>query len=239
MHLVIIPTYNEVENISRILESVLNLKVSFHVLVVDDASKDGTVNAIHQSQAAHPNRIALIQRPGKLGIGTAYTAGFQWGLARNFTYIYEMDADFSHSPEDLEKMAFILEKNDVDLVIGSRYIDGVRVINWPMHRLLLSYFASLYTRLMTGLPIWDTTAGFMGYHRKVLERFDLPAITYKGYVFQIFMKFATWKMGFRLSEFPIIFYERQEGVTKLSSSIFWEALTSVATLRFMYRNYIR
>ncbi len=239
MHLVIIPTYNEVENIARVLDAVLNLTIPFQILVVDDASIDGTVDAIHRTQAANANRISLIQRPGKLGIGTAYTAGFQWGLAREFTYIYEMDADFSHSPQDLEKMARILEKNEVDLIIGSRYIDGVRVINWPMNRLLLSYFASIYTRLMTGLPIWDTTAGFMGYNRKVLERFNLESIAYKGYVFQIFMKFATWKMGFKLTEFPIIFYERQEGVTKLSSSIFWEALSAVATLRFTYRAYLR
>jgi dolichol-phosphate mannosyltransferase len=237
-HLVIIPTYNEALTIERILKAVLDQGEHFQVLVIDDGSPDKTAQIVKEIAASLPNRVMLIERSHKMGIGTAYITGFKWALSQGKDFVYEMDADFSHPPQELNTMAQILESGQADLVIGSRYIDGVRVINWPMNRLLLSYFASVYARKVTGLPIWDTTAGFMGYNAQVLESLQLNKIQFKGYVFQIAMKYLAWKNKAKLKEIPITFYERQEGFTKLSSSIIWEAIFSVLLLPFRYKRYL-
>lgn len=237
--LVIIPTYNEKENISDIIDAVLTLNQPFDVLVVDDSSPDGTAAIVKKKIEANPSRINILERKGKHGLGTAYIAGFKLGLEKGYDYLFEMDADFSHNPQDLLKLynACALEEND--LSIGSRYVTGVNVVNWPMSRVLMSFFASKYVRLITGMPIRDTTAGFKCFKREVLETIELDRIKFVGYAFQIEMKFKTWKHGFKLKEVPIIFTDRTRGTSKMSSGIFKEAVLGVIQLKFksFFRKY--
>ncbi len=228
---VIIPTYNEIENISRMIDTVLALKAGFDLLVIDDSSPDGTASVVRERQRDYGDRLHLIERSGKLGLGTAYIAGFRWALERGYDYVFEMDCDFSHNPDDLERLyAAAIEGNDV--VVGSRYVKGVNVINWPMSRLLMSYFASMYVRIITRMPVCDATAGFVCYSRRALERIDLDAVRMKGYGFQIEMKYTAWRLGLRLSEVSIVFTERREGASKMSGGIFGEALFGVMKLPF-------
>lgn len=229
--LVVIPTYNEAQNITRLLPQVLALPCQVSVLVVDDASPDGTAERVRALQPRYPNRLFLIERTGKLGLGSAYLTGFRFGLERGYTYLAEMDADLSHDPEDLPRLLDPLRRDEADVVIGSRYIGGVRIINWPLSRLILSYSASLYTRLITCIPVCDVTSGFKCYHRRVLESIDLERIRSNGYSFQIEMKYRAWRKGFRLLEVPIIFTDRQEGSSKMSKAIVWEAAWKVWELR--------
>jgi len=238
-NLVIIPTYNEKENIESIIDAVSSLSVQFDIMIIDDSSPDGTGDIVRGLQKKHKN-LYLIERKEKLGLGTAYITGFKWALEKGYDIIYEMDADFSHNPKDLERLyAECME--GVDLAIGSRYISGVNVVNWPLGRVLMSYVASIYVRIITGMKIKDTTAGFKAYKREVLETIDLDNIRSRGYAFQIEMKFTTWKFGFRIKEIPIIFTERQEGASKMSGGIFNEALWGVIRmkLRSYSRNYKR
>jgi dolichol-phosphate mannosyltransferase len=228
--LVIIPTYNEIENIERIVRKVLSLEPHFDILVIDDHSPDGTAVAVRQIQEEHGDRIHLLERSGKLGLGTAYITGFQWALEKGFEFIFEMDADFSHNPEDLIRL-FDACMNGADLAIGSRYITGVNVVNWPMGRVLISYFASQYVRFITRMKIKDSTAGFICYRDKVLRTINLDKIRFKGYAFQIEMKFNAWKHGFVLEEVPIIFTERKEGKSKMSGKIVYEAIWGVITMK--------
>ena len=231
--IVIIPTYNEKENIEKIIRAVFALEKCFHILVIDDGSPDGT-SAIVKGlmQQEFTDRLFLIERTGKLGLGTAYIAGFRWGLAQGYDYIFEMDADFSHAPSDLPRLYSACADEGYDLAIGSRYISGVNVVNWPMGRVLMSYFASKYVRFITGFKVHDTTAGFKCYRRRVLETIDLDAIRFKGYAFQIEMKFTTYKCGFKIKEVPVIFVNRVEGVSKMNSGIFGEAFFGVMRLRW-------
>lgn len=224
--LVIIPTYNEKENIERMVRKVFSLTEDFHLLIVDDGSPDGTGNIVKTLQQEFGAKLHLLERTGKNGLGTAYIAGFKYALQKGYDYIFEMDCDFSHNPDDLPKL-YEACKTDADLAIGSRYVTGVNVVNWPMSRVLLSYFASVYVRLVTRMPIRDSTAGFKCYRRNVLETIDLDRIKFKGYAFQIEMKFVAWKLGFRLKEVPIIFTERQEGTSKMSGGIIREAAFGV------------
>ena len=233
--LVIIPTYNEKENIESIIDAVSSLAVHFDIMVIDDNSPDGTGNIVRGLQEKYKN-LKLIEREEKLGLGTAYIKGFKWALEKGYDIIYEMDADFSHNPKDLERL-YRACMDGVDLAIGSRYISGVNVVNWPLGRVLMSYMASIYVRLITGMKIKDTTAGFKAYKREVLETIDLDNIRSRGYAFQIEMKFTTWKFGFRVKEIPIIFTERQEGASKMSGGIFNEALWGVIKMRL--RSYSR
>ena len=227
--LVVIPTYNEIDNISAMIDKLFSLEGQFDLLVVDDGSPDGTAQVVIKRQAEFPERLHLIQRKGKLGLGTAYLTAFRWALERDYDYIFELDCDFSHNPDDLERLyAAALEGNDV--VVGSRYIKGVNVVNWPMSRLLLSYFASKYVRLITRMPVKDATAGFVCYSRKALERIDLDAIQMNGYGFQIEMKYTAWRLGMKIKEVSIVFTERQEGASKMSGGIFGEALFGVMKL---------
>ncbi len=228
--IVIIPTYNEKENIENIIRAVVALSKPFDILVIDDGSPDGTANIVKELMQEFPQRLFLVERQGKLGLGTAYIAGFKWALARHYEYVFEMDADFSHNPNDLLRLRETLE-NEADVVIGSRYVTGVNVVNWPMGRVLMSYFASIYVKLITGMKIHDTTAGFVGYRRKVLETIKLDNIRFKGYAFQIEMKYTAYCLGFRLKEISIIFINRVLGVSKMNSGIFGEALTGVIRLR--------
>lgn len=228
--IVIIPTYNEKENIENIIRAVVALSKPFDILVIDDGSPDGTANIVKELMQEFPQRLFLVERQGKLGLGTAYIAGFKWASARHYEYVFEMDADFSHNPNDLLRLRETLE-NDADVVIGSRYVTGVNVVNWPMGRVLMSYFASIYVKLITGMKIHDTTAGFVGYRRKVLETIKLDDIRFKGYAFQIEMKYTAYCLGFRLKEISIIFINRVLGVSKMNSGIFGEALTGVIRLR--------
>lgn len=230
--LVIIPTYNEIENISAIIDAVMKLPELFDILVIDDNSPDGTADAVKQKQQEYPSRIHLEQREGKLGLGTAYIHGFKWGLKKGYEYIIEMDADFSHNPEDLPKLLNACKKEGADLSVGSRYITGVNVVNWPMGRVLMSYFASAYVRMITGTSIRDTTAGFVCYTRKVLEAINLDKIQFKGYAFQIEMKFKAFVKKFKIVEVPIIFINRRLGTSKMSSGIFGEAMFGVIKLKF-------
>mgnify|MGYP001121937703 CR=1 FL=1 len=236
---VIIPTYNEKENIESIIDAVSSLAVHFDIMVIDDNSPDGTGNIVRGLQEKYKN-LKLIEREEKLGLGTAYIKGFKWALEKGYDIIYEMDADFSHNPKDLERL-YRACMDGVDLAIGSRYISGVNVVNWPLGRVLMSYMASIYVRLITGMKIKDTTAGFKAYKREVLETIDLDNIRSRGYAFQIEMKFTTWKFGFRVKEIPIIFTERQEGASKMSGGIFNEALWGVIKmkLRSFSRSYTR
>jgi len=229
--LVIIPTYNEKENIEKILRFVFNLPKAFHVLIIEDNSPDGTADIIKRLMKEFPDRLFIEERKGKLGLGTAYIHGFKWALARKYEYIFEMDADFSHNPADLIKMYDAIKRENADLVIGSRYIKGVNVVNWPMGRVLMSYYASAYVRFMTRMKVRDTTAGFVCYTRKVLEAINLDRIRFIGYAFQIEMKYTAWKLGFKIFEEPIIFTDRTEGQSKMSSGIFKEAILGVISLR--------
>ncbi len=229
--LVIIPTYNEIENIEEMIRKVFSLSIPFHLLIVDDGSPDGTADKIIALQKEFPNRLYLEQRAGKLGLGTAYIHGFKYALAREYAYIFEMDADFSHNPEDLVKLYRACAEENYDLAIGSRYINGVNVVNWPMSRVLVSFFASYYVRFITGMSIRDTTAGFKCYRRKVLETIKLDNIKFVGYAFQIEMKFLAWKYGFKIKEVPIIFTDRSRGQSKMSSGIFKEALLGVIRIK--------
>ncbi|MFO7827378.1 MAG: polyprenol monophosphomannose synthase [Bacteroidales bacterium] len=230
-NLVIIPTYNEKENIEKMIVKIFSLSLPFELLIIDDNSPDQTGEIVKRIQQNYPGQLHLIERKGKLGLGTAYIKGFKWALERDYDYIFEMDADFSHNPDDLIQLYKACAEQGADLAIGSRYISGVNVVNWPMGRILMSYFASSYVRLITGMNIRDTTAGFKCYSRKVLESINLDKIKLKGYAFQIEMKFTTWKLGFKIVEVPIIFTERQEGSSKMSGGIFNEAVWGVIKMK--------
>ena len=231
--LVIIPTYNESDNIVKVLHSTLEQEEPFHVLVVDDNSPDGTAQKVEEMQAHFPDRLFLMKRPGKSGLGTAYIAGFKWGLERDYQYIFEMDADFSHNPLDLPDMLKVVRSGEADVCIGSRYVGGGKVKNWPFLRLFLSYGASVYTRMILWMPVKDPTAGFICYHRKVLESLDLNNVKFIGYAFQIEMKYKAMKKGFRLREIPITFSDRIEGSSKMSKAIVREAIFGVIKLRWL------
>jgi dolichol-phosphate mannosyltransferase len=225
-NIVIIPTYKERENIETIVKSISALTVTFDILIIDDSSPDGTADIVKELQKSFHN-LYLVERPGKLGLGTAYIAGFKWALEKDYDYIYEMDADFSHDPHDLIKLYQACAENGADLAIGSRYISGVNVVNWPLSRVLMSYVASIYVRSITGMKIMDTTAGFKCYRKEVLQKIRLNKIRSVGYGFQIEMKFKTWKLGFKIIEVPIIFTDRKLGASKMSGGIFNEALWGV------------
>lgn len=229
--LVIIPTFNESENILDMIQSVLNLEEIFELLIIDDGSPDGTGELVRSQQVVYPDRLHLIERSGKQGLGTAYITGFQWALDRGYDYIFEMDADFSHNPKDLIRLYQACAVEGFDLAIGSRYITGVNVVNWPIGRVLMSYFASVYVRFITGLPINDATAGYKCYHRSVLSGIKLNEIRFIGYAFQIEMKFIAWKLGFSLKEVPIIFTDRTKGSSKMSKGIFKEAVFGVIWMK--------
>lgn len=239
-NVVIIPTYREKENIQAMIMAISGLPVQFDILVIDDNSPDGTADIVKSLQPAYKN-LHLVQRPGKLGLGTAYITGFKWALERNFDFIYEMDADFSHDPNDLPRLYNACFAEGADVAIGSRYISGVNVVNWPLSRVLMSYFASVYVRMITGMNIKDTTAGFVCYRKEVLEKLKPEHIKSVGYGFQIEMKFTAWKMGFRIVEVPIIFTERRLGTSKMTGGIFNEALWGVLgmKLRSVFRKYPR
>ena len=230
--LVIIPTYNEKENIEEIVRVVSDLPGGFHLLIIDDGSPDGTAAIVKSLQRIIPDRLHLVERSGKQGLGTAYLTGFRWALEHNYEYIFEMDADFSHNPADLLRLYEACAQNGADVAVGSRYCNGVSVVDWPISRILISYFASGYVRTILGMHVYDTTAGFVCYKRRVLETIDLDAVKMKGYGFQIEMKYSAWKLGFKLKEVPIIFTNRQKGVSKMSGSIFGEAFWGVIALRF-------
>lgn len=228
---IIIPTYNEKENIERMIRTLLALEHPFDVLVVDDGSPDGTAGIVKAMMELFPGRVHIIERSGKLGLGTAYIAGFKWALEREYEYVFEMDADFSHNPDDVPLLYEACAKEGFDLSVGSRYVTGVNVVNWPMGRVLMSYFASKYVRFITRLPVYDTTAGFNCYRREVLETIELDKIRFKGYAFQIEMKFTTHKCGFKIKEVPVIFVNRVLGTSKMSGGIFSEALFGVIKLK--------
>jgi dolichol-phosphate mannosyltransferase len=230
-NLVIISTYNEKENIENIIRAVFRQPHDFHILIVDDGSPDGTAEIVKHLQQEFPEKLFMIERSGKLGLGTAYITGFKWALERDYQYIYEMDADFSHNPADLSKLYTACSQQGADVAIGSRYLTGVNVVNWPLKRVLMSYLASYYVRIITGLKIADTTAGFVCYKRNVLETIDLDKIRFKGYGFQIEMKFTAAKCGFKLKEVPIVFINRELGTSKMSSGIFGEAFFGVIQLK--------
>ena len=229
--IIIIPTYNEKENIENIIRAIFSLDKPFHILVVDDGSPDGTAAIVKKLQSEFLQQLHILERRGKLGLGTAYITGFKWCLARHYDFIFEMDADFSHAPSDLPKLYNACAKEGADLSIGSRYVSGVNVVNWPMGRVLMSYFDSKYVRIITGIPVHDTTAGFKCYRRKVLETIDLDNISFKGYAFQIEMKFTAYKCGFNVVEVPVIFINRRHGTSKMNSSIFGEAVFGVIKLK--------
>lgn len=229
--IVIIPTYNERENIENIIRAVFGLEKIFHILIIEDGSPDGTATIVKTLQQEFPDRLFMIERKGKLGLGTAYITGFKWALEHSYEYIFEMDADFSHTPNDLPRLYDACANQGGDVAIGSRYVSGVNVVNWPMGRVLMSYFASKYVRIVTGLPIHDTTAGFKCYRRQVLETIDLDHIRFKGYAFQIEMKFTAYKCGFKIIEVPVIFINRELGTSKMNSSIFGEAVFGVIKLK--------
>jgi dolichol-phosphate mannosyltransferase len=229
--LIIIPTYNEAGNIGRIIDVLMGLDQTLHVLVVDDSSPDGTASVVSESMGRWTGRVHLMERPGKQGLGTAYAAGFAWALERSYQMVVEMDADFSHDPNDVPRLVSMVRQDEADLVIGSRYCKGISIINWPLSRLILSYSANVYARFVTGLPVYDTTAGFKCIHRRVLEAVDLSKLRSNGYSFQIEIHYRAWKAGFRLKEQSIIFRERQEGVSKMSRKIMWEAMWRVWVLR--------
>lgn len=239
-NLVIIPTYKEEENIEALIKSVSELPVSFDILIIDDNSPDATSEIVKRLRSDHPN-LYLIERPGKLGLGTAYITGFKWALERGYSYIYEMDADFSHDPQDLVRLYEACHDNGADVAIGSRYISGVNVVNWPLSRVLMSYFASIYVRIITGMKVMDTTAGFKCYRREVLENIHPDHIKSVGYGFQIEMKFIAWKLGYKIVEIPIIFTDRKLGASKMTGGIFNEALWGVLRmkLRSIFTSYPR
>ena len=229
-NLVIIPTYNEKENVEKMIRTIFSLKTSFHLLIVEDNSPDGTAEIVKKVQGEFPGRLHILERKGKLGLGTAYIDGFKWAIKEGYEYICEMDCDFSHDPPDLERL-YRTAKEGADVVIGSRYITGINVVNWPLSRVLMSYLASVYVRKVTGMKVKDTTAGFKCYRRKVLETINLDKIKLKGYGFQIEMKFTAWKSGFKIVEVPIIFTDRKEGTSKMSGGIFNEALWGVLKMK--------
>lgn len=231
-NLVIIPTFNEKENIERIIRKVFSLEKEFDILIVEDNSPDGTAAIVKRLITTFPDRLFIEERKGKLGLGTAYIHGFKWALKHDYEYIFEMDADFSHNPEDLLKLHKACSEQGADVAIGSRYIKGVNVVNWPMGRVLMSYFASSYVRIVTRMKIMDTTAGFKCYKRNLLNTIDFDKIKFTGYAFQIEMKYTAWKLGFKIIEVPIIFTDRTEGESKMSSGIFREAIMGVIQLRF-------
>jgi dolichol-phosphate mannosyltransferase len=230
--LVITPTYNEKENIEKIIRKVFSLETEFDMLIVDDGSPDGTADIVKNLMKEFPGRLFIEERTGKLGLGTAYIHGFKWALDRDYQYVTEMDADFSHNPEDLPRLYEACAKDGADVAVGSRYCNGVSVVNWPMGRILMSYYASAYVRFVTRLKVRDTTAGYVCWSRKVLESLNFEKIRFIGYAFQIEMKYTAWKLGFKVAEVPIIFIDRTEGTSKMSSSIFKEAIFGVLSLRF-------
>ena len=230
-NLVIIPTYNELDNIRPMIDKVFSLPEKFDLLVIDDGSPDGTAEIVRERQKAYPESLHLIERQGKLGLGTAYLTGFRWALEHGYDYVFEMDCDFSHNPDDLIRLS-VAAAEGADLVIGSRYVTGVNVVNWPMKRVLMSYYASAYVRAVTGMPVRDATAGFVCYSAKLLRTMDMDAVEMKGYGFQVEMKYTAWKLGFRIKEVPIIFTERTQGASKMSGGIFREAFFGVLKLRF-------
>lgn len=229
--LVIIPTYNERENIAAMVAKVFSLEGYFHLLVIDDGSPDGTAEIVRTLQRTYPERLFLIERSGKLGLGTAYIAGFKWALAHDYDAVFEMDCDFSHNPNDLLRLTQAMEEG-ANIAVGSRYVTGVNVVNWPLSRLLISYFASKYVRLITRMPVNDATAGFVGYRREVLQNIDLDKVEMVGYGFQIEMKYTAWRLGFAIREVSIIFVDRVAGSSKMSSGIFGEAFFGVLKLPF-------
>ncbi|MEX0661306.1 MAG: polyprenol monophosphomannose synthase [Balneolaceae bacterium] len=229
--LVTIPTYNEASNISRLIISLMKLEMEVDILILDDGSPDGTAELVKEKQQEYPNRIHLIERKEKMGLGSAYIKGFQYALEKGYQYICEMDADFSHNPEDIPKLVAPVKSGEADIAIGSRYSDGISIVNWPLSRLILSYAANLYARSITGLPVKDTTAGFKCIHRDVLSKVNIEKIRSNGYAFQIEIHFRAWKAGFRLKEVSIIFREREEGVSKMSKTIVREAIWRVWTLK--------
>jgi dolichol-phosphate mannosyltransferase len=230
--IVIIPTYNEKENIENIIRAVFSLEKIFHILVIDDGSPDGTAAIVHRLiDQEFGDRLFIIERKGKLGLGTAYITGFKWALERSYEYVFEMDADFSHNPKDLPRLYAACHDEGGDVAVGSRYVTGVNVVNWPMGRVLMSYFASRYVNFITGIPIRDTTAGFVCYRRRVLETIPLDDIRFKGYAFQIEMKYTAYKIGFKIKEVSVVFVNRREGTSKMSGGIFSEALFGVMRLR--------
>ncbi len=230
--LVIIPTYNEKENIEKIIRKVFSLEKDFDVLIVEDNSPDGTANIVKALMKEFPDRLFIEERKGKLGLGTAYIHGFKWALKKDYEYIFEMDADFSHNPDDLLKLYDACADQGADLSIGSRYVKGINVVNWPLGRILMSYFASYYVRMILGISIRDTTAGFVCYRKRLLEAINFDKIRFIGYAFQIEMKYTAWKLGFKIKEVSIIFTDRTEGESKMSGSIFKEAIFGVISLRF-------
>lgn len=229
---VIIPTYNEKENVEAIIRAVRALDGDYHILVIDDGSPDGTAGIVKSLQQEFPQQLHLIERSGKLGLGTAYLTGFRWALEQGYDYVFEMDADFSHKPEDVPRLYAACADGGADLAVGSRYCNGISVINWPIERVIMSYYASTYVRTVLGMKVYDTTAGFKCYSRKVLETIDFDRIRMHGYGFQIEMKYNAFKLGFRIVEVPIIFEDRKRGTSKMSSSIFGEAFWGVIRLRF-------
>ncbi len=229
--LVIIPTYNERENIAAMVAKVFSLDGEFHLLVIDDGSPDGTAEIVRTLQRTYPERLFLVERSGKLGLGTAYIAGFRWALKHDYDAVFEMDCDFSHNPDDLLRLSQAMEEG-ADVAVGSRYVSGVNVVNWPLGRLLMSYFASKYVQIVTGMPVNDATAGFVGYRREVLESIDLDKVEMIGYGFQIEMKYTAWRLGFTIREISIIFIDRVAGTSKMSSGIFGEAFFGVLKLPF-------
>ena len=231
-NLVIIPTYKEKENIEKIIRYVFNLPMDFDILIIDDNSPDGTADIVKSLMTEFADRLHLLERPGKQGLGTAYIMGFKWALERDYQYVFEMDADFSHDPNDLPRLYSACHDEGYDVAIGSRYVSGVNVVNWPMGRVLMSYFASKYVRFVTGFDVHDTTAGFKCYRRRVLETIELDKIRFKGYAFQIEMKFTAYKIGFKIKEVPVIFVNRREGTSKMSGGIFSEAFFGVMRLRW-------
>lgn len=235
--LIIIPTYNEKENIKDIITEIFSLNIEFNILIIDDNSPDGTADIIRNLQNEYKERLHLINRSKKLGLGTAYLLGFDWALKKDYNYIFEMDADFSHNPKDLIRLYNECSENSTDLAIGSRYIKGISIVNWPMGRLLISYFASTYVRLVTRMNIRDTTAGFICYRREVLEKIPLDEIKLRGYGFQVEMKFTAWKYGFKISEVPVIFIDRVEGTSKMSGGILGEAFYGI--LRLKWKSFFR
>lgn len=239
--IIIIPTYNEKENIANIVRALFALEKVFHILVIDDNSPDGTAAIVKDLQNEYPKQLHLLERSGKLGLGTAYIYGFKWALSHHYEYIFEMDADFSHDPKDIPRLYAACHDEGADMSIGSRYVSGVNVVNWPMGRVLMSYFASKYVRIITRLPIHDTTAGFVCYKRCVLETIDLDQVRFKGYAFQIEMKFTAYKYGFKITEVPVIFINRRLGTSKMNGSIFSEAVFGVIKLKVdsLFKKYPR
>ena len=230
--IVIIPTYNEKENIENIIRAVFGLEKTFHILIIEDGSPDGTAAIVKTLQQEFPERLFMVERTGKLGLGTAYICGFKWAIEHGYDYVFEMDADFSHNPNDLPRLYNACASEGYDVAIGSRYVSGVNVVNWPMGRVLMSYYASKYVQFVTGIKVKDTTAGFKCYRREVLETLELDKIRFKGYAFQIEMKFTAYKCGFKIKEVPVIFVNRELGTSKMNSSIFGEAMFGVMRLRW-------